>query len=129
MSNVKQLVHNLIDIGTKSSVVLMPYVWTKQDVEEWFGQEFTDVEWTGIVDKIEMNIDDLTETLFELVREQVDVIRPNRKHEKDALENPYLVNAIATIARLRDENPDIPFTEWGRLMWDVYRAVEQGEDN
>jgi hypothetical protein len=126
MSNVKQLVHNLIDLGTKSPVVLMPYVWTKQDVEEWFETEFTPEEWATIVDKVEMNVDDVTESLFEVVRGEVEAIRPP-KQEEETLDYPYFAEAMKTILRLRDDNPDIPAERFGELLLVVYRAIHEAE--
>jgi hypothetical protein len=50
---------------------IMPSVMFKGDVEEAFDLKLTDEQWATVVERVESNLDDICETVFELVRNEV----------------------------------------------------------
>jgi hypothetical protein len=50
---------------------IMPSVMFKGDVEEAFDLKLTDEQWATVVERVESNLDDVCETVFELVRNEV----------------------------------------------------------
>ena len=59
----------------KGEQAIMPSVFFKGDVEEAFEVKLTDEQWDKVVTNVEEHLDDVRETVFELVRNEVKFMR------------------------------------------------------
>jgi hypothetical protein len=59
----------------ENTTAIMPSVMFKCDVEEAFEMKLTDEQWDRVVANVEEHLDDIRETVFELVRNEVKFMR------------------------------------------------------
>jgi hypothetical protein len=87
----------------ENETAIMPVVMFKADVEEAFELKLSDEQWATVVERIENYSDDVRETVFELVRNEVKFMRKQwvsvdeweaeyRPYENWLVENPSWSN-------------------------------------